>query len=468
MEPDNSGVKVFFLFFDLLLLNIAILLVFYFSPMRDYLYEELRNIYILHANISELIAYSLYSKRNYFFTDRFSDRLRITTIRFLVLLLTLFILAEVFLPKGYYKGSLLEYTTIFYIMKVVVFYFIYSIQKYRFNKGYTHFRVAIIGLDNPSRVLGKLLENNPSLGYSFVGFISDKDNVEQLKQGRKTKNKAIGKLSELREFTEKYRINMIFVTNPKYFTKENTKQLLAICNETGLRLRYILTNGYWNKHAFKNKESSRYFEIFNPQEIPLDNLTLRIEKRLFDIVFSLGVIIFIFSWLFPIIGILIKLNSKGPVFFVQQRTGINNKTFKCYKFRTMTVNKESDSKQAQVNDARITSIGAFLRKTNIDELPQFFNVLMGHMSVVGPRPHMLKHTEQYSALIEHYKVRHFVKPGITGWAQVNGYRGLTDELWKMEKRVEFDMDYLDKWNFFWDIKIIFMTLLGKNAYKNAG
>jgi putative colanic acid biosynthesis UDP-glucose lipid carrier transferase len=134
----------------------------------------------------------------------------------------------------------------------------------------------------------------------------------------------------------------------------------------------------------------------------------------------------------------------------------------------MTVNKESDSKQAQVNDARITSIGAFLRKTNIDELPQFFNVLMGHMSVVGPRPHMLKHTEQYSALIEHYKVRHFVKPGITGWAQVNGYRGLTDELWKMEKRVEFDMDYLDKWNFFWDIKIIFMTLLGKNAYKNAG
>lgn len=468
MEPDNSGVKVFYLFFDLLLLNIAVFTVFYFTPMREYLDLPLRNTYFLHANISELIAYTLYSKRNYFFTDKFSDRLRITTIRFMVLVLVLFILAEVFLPKGYYKSFLLEYTAIFYILKTVVFYFIYKTQQYRFKNGHTHFRVAIIGLDNPSRVLGKLLQNNPSLGYSFVGFISDKDENEKNNPRRRLSNKTLGKISELRQYSEKYRINMIFVTNPKYFTKENTKELLSICNDTGLRLRYILTNGYWNKHTFKRNESSRYFEMFNPQEIPLDNLTLRIEKRLFDILFSLGVIVFIFSWLFPILSLLIKFNSKGPVFFVQQRTGINNKTFNCYKFRTMTVNNESDSKQAQINDSRITSIGSFLRKTNIDELPQFFNVLLGHMSVVGPRPHMLKHTEQYSALIEHYKVRHFVKPGITGWAQVNGYRGLTDELWKMQKRVEFDMEYLDKWRFFWDIKIIYMTLLGKNAYKNAG
>ncbi|HCB88643.1 MAG TPA: undecaprenyl-phosphate glucose phosphotransferase, partial [Porphyromonadaceae bacterium] len=155
-------------------------------------------------------------------------------------------------------------------------------------------------------------------------------------------------------------------------------------------------------------------------------------------------------------------------FFKQQRTGINNKTFTCLKFRTMTVNDESDNKQAQVNDSRITSIGKFLRRSNIDELPQFINVFLGNMSVVGPRPHMLKHTQQYSELIRHYKVRHFVKPGITGWAQVNGYRGLTDELWKMEKRVEYDMEYLENWDLMRDIKIIFMTLFGSNAYKNAG
>jgi putative colanic acid biosynthesis UDP-glucose lipid carrier transferase len=218
---------------------------------------------------------------------------------------------------------------------------------------------------------------------------------------------------------------------------------------------------------YRKVESARFFEMFNPQQIPLDDLTLRLKKRAFDVVFSSAVILFIFSWLLPLLSIIIKLNSKGPVFFVQQRTGINNKTFNCIKFRTMKVNQEADTKQAVKNDNRITSIGNFLRKYNIDELPQFFNVLVGNMSVVGPRPHMLKHTEQYSALIEYYKVRHFVKPGITGWAQVNGYRGLTDELWKMQKRVEYDMEYLENWNFLWDIKIIVMTLIGKNAYKNA-
>jgi putative colanic acid biosynthesis UDP-glucose lipid carrier transferase len=134
----------------------------------------------------------------------------------------------------------------------------------------------------------------------------------------------------------------------------------------------------------------------------------------------------------------------------------------------MTVNVDADSKQAVANDARITSVGKFMRRTNMDELPQFFNVLMGNMSVVGPRPHMLKHTTQYAELIQHYKVRHFVKPGITGWAQVNGYRGSTDELWKMEKRVEYDMEYLENWDFLHDMKIIFMTIFGTNAYKNAG
>lgn len=132
------------------------------------------------------------------------------------------------------------------------------------------------------------------------------------------------------------------------------------------------------------------------------------------------------------------------------------------------MNKDSDLKQASAGDSRITTIGRFLRKSNLDEFPQFFNVLFGQMSVVGPRPHMLKHTEQYSALIEYYRVRHYIKPGITGWAQVNGYRGETDELWKMEKRVEYDMIYLDNWTFWWDIRIIFMTFFGKNALKNAG
>lgn len=462
MESDNTGVKLFYLLFDLLLLNIAVYLVLFYSPIVEYLDHSSRDIYFLHANLSELIAYNLYGRRNYFFTDNYSDRVRITGIRFIILLITLFVLAQVFLPKGHEKGFLLEYTAIFFIIKVVIFYFIYSFHRYRYRKGHSHHNVVILGNDEPSQMLGKLIRSNPSLGFRFTGYVLD----EECDKVRK--KHVLGDLNNLSQISNDYEVNMMFVTNPKYFTVKNTKELLAKSNKTGLRLRYVLTNGYWNGQSIRRRSSAKHFEMFNPQQIPLDLLMLRFEKRFFDVLFSLSVMLFIFTWLFPIIAIMIKLTSKGPVFFVQNRTGINNKTFKCFKFRTMTVNTESDTKQAQVNDARITKIGAFLRKTNMDELPQFINVFMGNMSVVGPRPHMIKHTEQYSALIEYYKVRHFVKPGITGWAQVNGYRGLTDELWKMEKRVEYDMEYLAKWNLLWDIKIIFLTLVGKNAYENAG
>jgi exopolysaccharide biosynthesis polyprenyl glycosylphosphotransferase len=215
-------------------------------------------------------------------------------------------------------------------------------------------------------------------------------------------------------------------------------------------------------------ESVGNLVLINPQENPLDDLGARIGKRIFDIVFSALAILLIFSWLFPIIALLIKISSKGPVFFIQERTGFDNRSFGCIKFRSMNVNKDADKKQATANDSRITKIGHFIRRTNIDELPQLFNVFVGQMSVVGPRPHMLAHTEQYSNLIEYYLTRHYVKPGITGWAQINGLRGETNELWKMEKRVEFDKEYIENWTFLWDIKIIWMTIFGKKAFKNAG
>lgn len=450
MESTNSALRVFFMFLDLFLFNISFFMVYYNSSMYNYVDLSGIELYILHGNISELLTYIIYSKRNYYFTDSFTDRVRSLGKRFIILFCILIVLGMIILPSGYHKGFIIEYTGFFFILKVVVFFIIYKFQQYRYRKGIAHHRVGILGIDESDLLLGKILSNNPALGFKLVGHLD--------------------KQSDLTKFSEEYKLNMVFVTNPIYFTKENTKQLLSVCNETGLRIRYILMKGIWSEHIrFRKKyDSANYFKMYNPQEIPLDNLTARYQKRIFDILFSFSVILLIFSWLFPIVGLIIKLDSKGPIFFKQQRTGINNKTFMCYKFRTMTVNKESDTMQAQVNDARITSIGKFLRRMNIDELPQFLNVLLGNMSVVGPRPHMLKHTQQYSELIKHYKVRHFVKPGITGWAQVNGLRGLTDELWKMEKRVEFDMEYLDKWNFIWDLKIIFLTIFGDKSYKNAG
>ena len=192
-------------------------------------------------------------------------------------------------------------------------------------------------------------------------------------------------------------------------------------------------------------------------------------KRSFDILFSLFIILFVFSWLYPILAILIKLESKGPVFFIQMRTGRNNTHFKCYKFRSMRVNTDADKKQATRDDHRITKIGAFMRKTSLDELPQFFNVLIGNMSIVGPRPHMLSHTEEYSQLTEKFKARHILRPGITGWAQIRGLRGEVKTAEAMIKRVDADVWYLKNWSFLLDLKIIFLTfwitLKGdKNAY----
>ena len=204
-------------------------------------------------------------------------------------------------------------------------------------------------------------------------------------------------------------------------------------------------------------------------EEPLQNIPNKFVKRAFDILFSFVFLITIFPVLFIVLGMAIKLSSPGPVFFKQKRTGKKNNEFSCIKFRTMKVNEDADLIQASKNDDRITKIGAFMRRTNLDETPQFLNVLFGKMSVVGPRPHMLKHTEMYSQLIDKYMVRHFAKPGITGWAQVTGYRGETKELADMEARIKKDMWYIENWTFWLDMKIIFLTIRNmmrgeENAY----
>ncbi len=157
------------------------------------------------------------------------------------------------------------------------------------------------------------------------------------------------------------------------------------------------------------------------------------------------------------------MTSPGPVFFKQKRTGYLGRDFYCWKFRTMHVNRDADARQATRNDNRVTKFGHFLRHTSIDELPQFINVWLGDMSVVGPRPHMLKHTDDYRKIIKRYMVRHFIKPGITGWAQIKGFRGQTEEVWQMEKRVENDVWYIEHWSFLLDLKIVFLTII--NVFK---
>lgn len=261
---------------------------------------------------------------------------------------------------------------------------------------------------------------------------------------------------------KKHQIQKIFVTPSKYFEVNNAREFLARCNKVGLKARYVMMNSYWNERRVNDPDYIKTLTIHNPQEIPLDNISNIYLKRLFDIMLATFAILLIFSWLFPIIALIIKLDSKGTVFYLQKRTGIDNRVFNCIKFRTTMENEVADLSKSNVRKLHVSKVGSFLRKYNLDELPQFINVLFGDMSVVGPQPHMLKYKDQYEALIDHYRVRHYVKPGITGWAQVNGYEELTDELWRTNKRVDCDMEYLRNWDFLWDMKIIYITLFGNN------
>jgi putative colanic acid biosynthesis UDP-glucose lipid carrier transferase len=359
----------------------------------------------------------------------------------------------VFVPHRYSRLFLSQYTALFFAGKLLFYWFLYKYLKVRREKGLNIKRAIIVNLNDTSRALRSIIENNSIMGYRFVGFVDEyRSDIPDL----------LGGLNDLDDLIDQYHIEMVFVTM-SLFSKENRlKEYMKICNSKGVHLRFVPENLFLFNSQIDMK-SVRKLELINPQEIPLDKLQSRVFKRLFDIVISSLSILLIFSWLFPILILLIKLGSKGPIFFVQNRTGINNRIFRCVKFRSMRVNNNADIKQATLNDDRITRFGHFMRKTHIDELPQFFNVFIGQMSIVGPRPHMLKHTEIYSGLIKHYLIRHYVKPGITGWAQVSGFCGETDELWQMEKRVEHDMFYIENWNFFWDIKIIWLTVFNRKS-----
>lgn len=239
--------------------------------------------------------------------------------------------------------------------------------------------------------------------------------------------------------------------------RDESAAIMRACENHLVRFYVIPSVRSYMNHSM-NFETKFNVPVLSLRYEPLSLWGNRALKRVFDVVCSIIFLCTLFPFIYVILGIAIKISSPGPVFFKQKRSGQDGRTFDCIKFRSMRVNKDSDSLQATRNDPRKTRVGEFIRHTNLDELPQFINVLRGEMSMVGPRPHMLKHTEMYSQAIDKYMVRHFVKPGITGWAQVTGFRGETRELWQMEGRVEKDIWYIEHWNFGLDLYIIYKTV----------
>ena len=245
-------------------------------------------------------------------------------------------------------------------------------------------------------------------------------------------------------------------------SESQVKELTKFTNKHSLILKLIPES----TDLYSKNYKAEYYDntlVLNVNKLPFDYPHNKIIKRIFDIVFSILIVILVLSWLIPIMWILIKLESRGPLFFKQEREGLKGSNFKCYKFRSMYVNNLSDKIHATKGDERITNIGAFLRKTSIDELPQFFNVLKGDMSIVGPRPHMQSLSLEYQKEIDNYLERHAVKPGITGLAQVSGYRGEVKKRSDIKNRVRFDIFYIENWSFMLDLKIIIQTVL--NVFK---
>lgn len=323
------------------------------------------------------------------------------------------------------------------------------LKAYRRN-GRNFRQVAIIGTNTTAQRLLEIFNTDVGLGYRFIGFFDD--NPSPAFDGKQYK----GNLTELATYMNNGEIDEVFYTLSGE-DESSLQKAISIADSHSSSFYYVPQVSRYLTRGFHLTEFGS-MPVLSVRRNPQSLMANRILKRLLDICVS-SVALTLFPLVLIPASVAIKLSSPGPVFFRQKRTGYKGKEFECIKLRTMRVNNSADSVQATVNDPRKTKIGNFLRRTSLDELPQFWNVLRGDMSVVGPRPHMLRHSEIYSSLIDKYSVRHIVKPGITGWAQVNGYRGETRHLWQMEKRVEYDVFYIENWSLLFDIKIICRTML---------
>jgi putative colanic acid biosynthesis UDP-glucose lipid carrier transferase len=439
------------------------------SIISDLLVISLLAIFLfkgLNLNYSIYIGYLLISWGTIAFFIKFYDIFRFTSpVEILTkiikqgILFSLLIIA--FFPFSkeviFSENALLRYIIFSFILitisKSILFYYL---KKYRIITGSNYRNIVIIGFTTESIRLKELFEERNDYGYRFLGYFSNK----------KKKAEILGDLDYLKTFVIENRVDEIYCALDE-MTNEQLADIVEFSDANEIEIKFI--PGL--KEIFSKKLKINYYEVFpvlSLQKTVLHDPVIKLVKRIFDIVFSLIILVFILSWFVPLLTLLIKLESKGPVFFKQGRPGLDEKEFFCYKFRSMKLNETTET-EASKNDPRVTKIGRIIRKTSIDELPQFINVFLGDMSVVGPRPHLWSQNKSYGKKINKYMVRHYIKPGITGLAQVKGFRGEIESDEDMRCRIKLDVFYIDNWSLILDIKIIVQTVLNilkgeKKAY----
>jgi putative colanic acid biosynthesis UDP-glucose lipid carrier transferase len=442
---DAGRYKVFinFLFVieDILILNGAYAGLLYVLGLRydgDYpLLQLVINMgYLLSVAVTRLDLRKMLTRkiiaRNFY-------RLSVTTVIFL---------GSIFLLQigDVSRTFIILFFTLLFILLCAAHLLTRRVLSYTLNNSRTHCNAVILGAGATGRRVWTELSNNIYSGVRVLGFFDDNATGADI----------LGNLSQAKDYAVANDVVKIYCSLP--LPDEQIRDLMTFSEDNIINLYIIPPVEYAFSSTITTSEPIGNLPVFTIHRTPLENFHNIIIKRLFDLVFSALFLVTLFPVLYLIFGLLIKLSSPGPVFFKQNRTGKNGKTFKCYKFRSMRQNKEADTKQATAHDERKTRIGEFMRKTNIDELPQFINVFKGEMSMVGPRPHMLSHTEEYSKLVDKYMVRHFIKPGVTGWAQITGFRGETQTVDQMEQRIKRDIWYLENWSAWLDLEIIARTV----------
>ncbi|OBQ54941.1 undecaprenyl-phosphate glucose phosphotransferase [Tamlana sp. s12] len=432
----SGYIKPLFGFIDLVIINIA---VFYFDI-------NLTNAYVFCLYIS--LLWLIIAIKNHFYEVQRQTRL----IQIIPLLLRQIIIFAIVLYAfiGFFKQpnisrlSLGAYLlAVFVSISLFKLFSTYLLKKYRTVLGGNYRNVIVIGNTDKTRQLIKTFKSRTDYGYNFKAKFNVDDKSFSLKK--------------CYDYVIENSVDEIYFSVAELSNKQ-INNLIDFADNNLRELKFIPDN----KDIYSKRLKYEYYDyipILSIRDIPLQEPVNKFIKRLFDILFSSFIIIGVLSWLTPILAILIRLESKGPIFFKQSRNGFNYQEFDCYKFRSMRPNENAHLHQATKGDMRVTKVGAFIRKTSIDELPQFFNVLFGEMSVVGPRPHMVSHTNMYAQRIDKFMVRHFVKPGITGLAQTSGFRGEVETDKDIINRVKYDIFYIENWSLLLDIKIAIQTFL---------
>lgn len=419
------------------------------TSLSSYFFRELNlNLfyYLLYQTFTWIVIAVLVK---YYEVYRFTTPVEIITKLvkqfsvFLLVVIAFFPFAKTTIFSG--KAIAIFMTISFCIIVSFKYFWFFYLKKYRIVTGSNFRNAVIIGYTTEAIRLKEVFETRKDYGYRFLGYFSDKKQNPEIK----------GRIEDLNKFVIDNKVDEIYCSLNE-ISNEKLKELVEFADDNKKAIKFIPDT----KEIYSKNLKIDYYELFpvlSLQKTQLHNPFVKGLKRAFDICFSLLVILLLLSWLIPLLALLIKLESKGPVFFKQGRPGMDEEEFFCYKFRSMQVNGFTE-KEASKNDPRVTKMGKFMRKTSMDELPQFFNVLLGDMSVVGPRPHLWSQNKAYASKIKKYMVRHYVKPGITGLAQVKGFRGEIETEEDMVNRIKLDVFYIENWSLIMDIKIIFQTV----------